>query len=249
MGTGSAGGGGGGSGGGGGGGGSRARGLVSYSFQDGIASGTEITQHDIRQEISNLLRERASAVFLKKQFSSALVAGIYRHLMDLALARAADDPLDHLARSLQVDPGPGFLVRLADAIVSADAGTESDQRIRETARVCLDDFLVLATGNDLDIYTSATQQQVRQHLDRAVLESTLGHFLASLIVRVAERQEIERLSASAQVQLQDDAQRRADHAIARYQQRFSAGDQPARYRDFFEHAQADPDWLLREISS
>ncbi|GAA3077405.1 hypothetical protein GCM10017600_07790 [Streptosporangium carneum] len=243
MGTGSL--GGGGSGGSGGGGGSGRAGLVSYRFCGGSMSNAKISQNDIRKEISDLLSRRASAAFLKKQFTSPIVANIYKHLMNLALARTTADPLDRLTEGLQVDSTPGFLVRLANEIVSADASSEPDRRVRETARVCLEDFLILATGNDLDLYTSGTRQEAAQRLKSSVLENTLGNFLASLIVRVVEREEIERLSAEAVLQLQEDAQRRANMAIDSFKSKFPA----YKYRDFFKYVQQEPAWLLREISS
>jgi hypothetical protein len=177
MGTGSAGGGGGGGSGFGGGPG-LAR-LGSYTFRRGNATERTLSQAAIRREISGLVARRATTEYLRKQFTSPLLASVYEHLMDLAVGRNDGDPLERLRGNLQVDPGPGFLLRLADTITSRNAELEPDRRVRETVRVCLEDFLILAIGNDPDVYTSATHYEVLQRLDRSVLDRTLGYFLVA----------------------------------------------------------------------
>jgi hypothetical protein len=190
---------------------------------------------------------RATTEYLRKQFTSPLLASVYEHLMDLAVGRNDEDPLERLRGNLQVDPGPGFLLRLADTITSRNAELEPDRRVRETVRVCLEDFLIQAIGNDPDVYTSATHYEVLQRLDRSVLDRTLGYFLGSLISRVVER-ETERLPIEASIRLQAEAQRRADQAIASFERRFVARQQ-ARHRDFFAMVRKEPAWFLKEIAS
>lgn len=243
MGTGSAGGGSGG-----GGGGSGASGFGNYRFDGATVTKNTPSQGAISEEITALLSNRSISAYLRRQFTSPLVASVYGYLVDIADHRNDTDPLECLPPGLQVDPGPGFLVRLSDALAGSGAESEPDGSVRGTVRMCLEDFLIHAIGDNPELYTSATRQVALEHLDRSVLGSTLGHFLTSLIVRVLERESPESLPGEVEIRLHAEAQRRADQAIDRFEREFVA-QQRGRHQDFFAIVASQPSWFLKGIAS
>jgi hypothetical protein len=245
MGTGTA--GGAGSGAGRGGGGGRTSRFGSYRFTGTSAVETTPSEEVLQQEISTLLRGRAISDYLKKQFGSPLTTAVYQRLMDIADARDAEDPFGHLTSESPIDPGPGFLMRLAAAITAGNAGLEPDRRVRETMRICVEDFLLLATGDDPDVYISGTRREALERLDRPLLGSTLGYFLGSLITHVVEREAAESLPSAVKTRLRDDARRRGDRAIESFKERF-IDKRGLRYRDFFDVVRDQPAWFINEIA-
>ena len=245
MGTGSA---GGGSGGGWSGGGPGTSGFGNYQFDGDTVTKNTPSQAGIRDEITALLSSRSISAYLRRQFTSPLVASVYGYLIDVAEHRTDADPLECLPPGFQVDPGPGFLVRLADALAGAGAESEPDGSVRGTVRMCLEDFLIHAIGDNPELYTSATRREALEHLDRSVLGRTLGYFLTGLIIRLLERESPESLPAEVEIRLHAEAQRRADQAIGRFEKEFVAM-QRGRHRDFFAIVASQPSWFLKEIAS
>jgi hypothetical protein len=241
------GGGGGGSGsggsGGGGGGGESQRG---YKFKDqelvSQAQSAGAIAASIAQIFGSLSRDAKS--YEIKQFCSPLIVNVFEALFRFPIAM--QDRSWKIAGDLfNVDDRPGCLVRWVDKLIASIP--EPDRRIRETARVCLEDFLVTALRNDTDLYFQGSGAQIISALDPNVFKRTANRFLGWLIFRVLER-ERERVPAVKEAALRQAGQNLADSVVGAFEQKFHGKNQVT-YRQLFRVFSENSDWLRERLRS
>lgn len=258
MGSGSYGGGGGGSGGGSGGGigaggtgrnGGRAGAVVGmrgYSFRDGRTTAIETSgaraQEAVRNAFAKLSRD--SQKYLLAQFCSPMLRQVFEQVFLLPAPVFRDRRWDLVARQFTIGSGRGCLREWVEHVIAEAAGSEPNPRVRETIRMCLEDFLVTALGNDIDAYLSGDGSSVVRKLDERVFKSTSGHFLGALLWRVLER-ELERLPETSETQLRQASQKLADKVVGEFERRFKTGQ--VTHRQLFRVLQDNRDWLLEEL--
>ncbi|MDT5355267.1 MAG: hypothetical protein QOJ56_3799, partial [Mycobacterium sp.] len=164
-----------------------------------------------------------------------------------------------LAAASGIDPGPGFLIRLMEHLADSWRITEPDQRLRDTARETLEEFILRAIGDNTAVYIQGNYSEVAAHIDRDVTKSTSGHFIGALLRRLISR-ERERLPHQPAELLDRAAQQRADELIdALAAAQLAADASPEQRREFFESIlsrmsqQADDvggiEWCLRKLGS
>jgi GGDEF domain-containing protein len=247
MGSGSYGGGGGGAASRGGGGGGFFGGARGYHFDGGIAVAGVTSQNKIEKGARECLTRlsRNSKDYLVSQFCSPMIRGIFEHLLLLPAPIFQSRTWDNFAKRYGVGNGPGCLVEWADRVATKVEGEEPNAKVRETARVSLDDFLVTALDNDFDIYLQGNGEAIVSQLNPEIFKSASGYFIGKLVWRVLER-EGERLPESEEVQLQEVAQRIADRLVEQFEHKFYARDQVT-HRDIFRVFGENQEWLVQEL--
>lgn len=249
VGTGSFGGGGGGGFGGGGSGGSGGYGGGSggYCFKDGNYVPAVAKPATVKREVQKTLRRlsKYSHGYLDGQFGSPLVRSIYEEVFSFRRSTYSEDPCGALAEEYGIQDGPGFLLRWVDALMEKYQDLESDIKVQGTARTCLEDFLVKALGDNLDLYLTGTCSETLARLDPKIFRSTSGYFLGNLVWRVLER-ECERQQPEVEVQIRRESQVLADRVIASFEERFLRKGSTG-YRDLFRVIQENPDWFRKEL--
>lgn len=242
MGSGSGGGGGGGSGGGGGGG--SWGGSGGYRWQDGKIKSDVTPQSRAEREAKKILRKLPKD-YLMKQFGSPMIDSIYEELFELSVHVFQNRSWQGVTERYGIAGGGGCLNDWAGTMISRARESEPNQKVRETALLCLDDFLVLALNNDIDLYVSGSSADVLGRLKQSVFKKTSNNFLGAMIWRVLEREK-EKLQTSAEVQLRVVAQNIANRCISAFESKFHAKSQIT-YRDLFRVIQDNPAWFLEEL--
>lgn len=245
MGSGSYGGGGGGLGGSGGSGAASGSGRSrGYKFEDqklvSQAQSADAIAKDVAKIFESLSRDAKS--YEIRQFCSTLIVHVFEALFRFPVA-IQDRSWSIVGDLLGVDDKAGCLARWVDGLIASVP--ESDRRIRETARVCLEDFLITALRNKIDLYFRGTGPQIIAALDPSVFNHTANRFLGWLIFRVVER-ERERMPALKEPALRQAARNLADGVVDAFKQKFHAKDQVT-YRQLFRVFSENPDWLRQQL--
>lgn len=240
MGTGSFGGGGGG----GGGGGSQLSG--GYHSENGRLVPTtaprDRVEKDVRKVFSKLPKE-----YLLQFFASPMVNEAYGRLFDLSFQVFVNHSWTNIAERYGITGKAGCLSDWGNAVIAETQTLDSNQKVRETVQVCLEDFLLRALDNDLDLFLHGSSDDIMSHLNQKVFNSTSGHFLGTLIWRVLERQS-ERLPENAETQLREVAQIIADRSIRQFEGKFrSDAANRIGYQQLFNVVSDNAEWFLRGL--
>lgn len=197
--------------------------------------------------VSKELSRRATTQHFEQQFTNPLLVAVYDDLSLIARQNYFGDPTSDLFAHLQVDPGGGFMPRLAHAIVDAQSPLLNDRRAREIATSSVEGVFCRLIHDDLDKFLVATRVEIADSYDPIAGSSLLGYFLSDLIYRVIVREVLEHLPPEATHLLQGETRRRADRVIDAYRAMGTANSEP-RYRDFFRYVSSHPQWMLKEIA-
>jgi hypothetical protein len=104
--------------------------------------------------------------YLATQFCSPMVRALYEQLFELSIQVFQNRSWEGIARRYGVNGDTGCLVQWVSAIIAQFQELEPNQNIRDTARVCLEDFLMFAMGNDVDLYVSGSSEDILTHVTR-----------------------------------------------------------------------------------
>lgn len=156
-----------------------------------------------------------------------------------------ENPCDMLAKQHNISASSGFLFRLVTALMDKHKGLISSIKAQEMARECIEDFLIRALDNNLELYLYGTCEQVLEKLNRQLFNDTSRYFLGNMIWRVLER-EFERHPPEVQTQIQKESQNLADQVIRSFERKF-IGRENIHYRDLFRIIHKDIDWFREEL--
>jgi hypothetical protein len=150
-----------------------------------------------------------------------------------------------LSREYMIDEGARFLKRWVDEIMAKYQQLEPNSNVRDLVRIYLEDFLIRAVDNDIDLYLEGTCVQVLAKLERSVFSSTSGYFLGNMVWRVLEG-EYEKQQTQVEVQIRQQSQILADQLIHSFEERFLEKNKVT-YRDFFRIVQENIGWFVEEL--
>lgn len=231
--------------GGGGGGGS---GMMSsrggYRFENGQLTGDEQAQGAIQAEMKQIFN-RLSREYLLQYFASSMFRAIYEELFILSVQVFQNQSWQSITEACGIDDGPGCLQKWVELQIRRFEEREPNQKVRDTARACLEDFVFQALGNNIDLYIEGTGPQIIENLQQEVFNNTSGHFLSFLVWRVLEREK-ERLPEQTESQWHECAQVIAERVTRSYERKYYAREQRT-WRQLFEVIAGQEDWLLQEV--
>jgi hypothetical protein len=185
--------------------------------------------------------------YLEKQFCNPILRSVYEQLFRLSVEIFQNKSWDGVSKYYGVPDGPGCLMRWSNAVIDRCRKDEPNRKAQEIARICLDDFLILALDKDYDLFISGSSKQILSKLNQKVFGSTSGYFLGLLIWRIMER-ERERLPASTEIRLREASQVRADRIINKFTRDFKDKEQTT-YRDLFRVICENLSWFITEMRS
>ena len=242
MGSGSYGGGGGGGGGTGGTGGNAAG--PGYRFKAGKLFSRKKARSTLEKEVHQTIRKLPKE-YLMNYFASSLLRGVYEQLFQLSVEIFQNKSWKGVAKNYGVGSGEGCLTDWVDAVVKTFQTSEPNQKVRETVRICLEDFLTRALGNDPDLLLYGSSADVLKKLDQKTFNSTSAFFLGNVIWRLIER---ERESEPTEVEhnLWGVAEDKANQIVDSFSRKFRGKEQTT-YRDLFKIIQQNNDWFLQEL--
>lgn len=229
---------------GGGGGGLGFSGGGGYRFEKGKITGVAQAQTQVQAEVKQIL-SKLSKEYLHHYFSSPMLRSIYEQLFILSVHVFQNQTWQGVKDEYGVDDGPGCLSQWVDALILKGEEQEPNQKVSETVRMCLDDFLIRALNNDLDMYLNGTGDQIIQNMKQEVFNNISGHFLSGLVWRVLQRDK-ERLNTESEAQLQDAAHTIAGRIIGSYERKFYAKKQNT-WRDLFKVIDQNKEWFVKEL--
>lgn len=219
-------------------------GIGAYRFKNGQFISATVSSDTAKKEIQRKLRGLPTE-YIKNQFGSPLVRSSYEEIFKLSRCINDENPCEVLSREYMIDEGERFLFRWVDKIMASYQQHEPNSNVRDLVRICLEDFLVRALDNDIDLYLNGTCVQVLAKLNRSVFRSTSGHFLGNMVWRVLER-EYEKQQPQVQVQIQQQSQILANQVIHSFEERFLKKKQVT-HRDFFRIVQENIGWFVEEL--
>jgi len=185
--------------------------------------------------------------YLEAQFCSPLLRAVFEELFRLSVEVFQNHSWEGVARDFGISDGPGCLAEWVAAVLARHGAEETNEKIRQVALICLEDFAIKALGDDPDLYLSAPAPEVLARLDRKVFDSTSAHFLATLIWRILERED-EALPAALETRVSEVATQVADRVVAGFEAKFYGKGQTT-HRDFFRIACENFPWFLKELRS
>lgn len=166
-------------------GGERMGGVGHYTFApDGVSSTVDSDRLDF--DVRHILASRVRREYFRRQLCSATLEVSFKLGIELCEDTCA------VAERFEVPDGPGVLPAVVEAVAAEGRAVEPDQRLRDVARNVLEDFLMLAVGDDLDVYLTGDCRQVQAALRDEIAEQAPAQYLGRLLWRLLER-EIERL--------------------------------------------------------
>jgi hypothetical protein len=173
---------------------------------------------------------------------------VYEDLSAFADCLKSPDPAQALRDRFNLADGPGLLPRFADMICPENNPSERDDRVTDTVRRCLDDFLIDAVKNDLIAFSTGDLEAVRPALDDLMFRRLSGHFLGRLIWQVAIRDIAERKQTEeASRQIKTASFALGDRIIAEAEQNlFGKDKQPPQHRQLFDVVRDHWDWFRQE---
>jgi hypothetical protein len=220
--------------------------MRGYSFRSGRPTSAEVSAAKARDAVRSAFAKlsRDARKYVLAQFCSPMVRRVFEQVFLLAAPVFQDRRWDLVADHFNVGRGRGCLREWVEHVIGEAAAEEPSLKVRETIRMCLEDFLVTALGNDIDTYLSGDGNAVVQRLDKKVFDSASGYFLGALIWRVLER-EIERLPETSEAQLRNASQRLADQIVGEFEHKFKSGQ--VTHRQIFRVLQDNQEWLVEEL--
>jgi hypothetical protein len=233
---------GGGGGSGGGGGGAR---LGGYRFKFGKLISRVPQRSETEKTLRNLRRRKLPRDYVLKMFGSPMVRALYEELFEFSVHIFQNRSWSGIASRYGVPAGRGCLLAWINKVVRQAGESEPNSKISDTARLALEDFLVAALGNNLDLYTSGSDKDVLNALDKKKFDSTSAYFLGFLIRRTLER-ELETAVAVAEQQVRPIAQNVANEIVRNFENKFHAKGQTT-HRDLFRIIQEQPGWFLKQF--
>ena len=108
-------------------------------------------------------------------------------------------------------------------------------------RLAVESYVEFAVLREPDLYVSGTPEAVRNETNRAALGDALRELLTR-IIQFALEQESDRMGRDVRTATRDEARRRAEQVIARFDSR------GADRLEFFRIAREDPSWLREELA-
>lgn len=183
--------------------------------------------------------------YLRKQFGSPLVGRIFRELCSFDQSMDPANPCESLASEYGIEVGQGFLVQWINRLMDAFQHEELNSKMRATARMTAEDFLISALGDDLELYVLGTCQETVPRLDRRIFDRTSEYFLGHMIWRVIER-EYERQPVDVQERMKEECRGLAERIVEDFEGRFvEAGE--ATDCDLFDVIQEQMDWFVQKL--
>jgi hypothetical protein len=200
----------------------------------------EVARVDITEALRKIPRP-----YLQRQFGNPVIRRFYKDLCTFPEWLDVDDPCQALSEEYGIDDGEGFLVRWVSALMDAYAAEETNVKMRETARMSAEDFLIRALGDNLDLYVKGTCAEVLPELDRRIFDKASESFLGYMILRVLER-EYERQPLQLQEQMKQDCDRLADQIVDDFETRYLEQVGLSRC-DLFDTVAGKMDWFVKKL--
>ena len=198
----------------------------------------DVLEPQVRAIFRSLPREYVLA-YLK----SPLVQSLYKALFRLNVALRQNHSWDYVEHTYGITPERGCLQRLAGALLSQHGVVEPNEKVRQTAAVCLNEFLVRAVGNDTNLLLRGTAREVISGLSGAAFDSTSAIFLTTLLTGILSR-ERERIPKASEFKLKSICEGMANRIVANYAaERRERGE--VRYRELLEVVANAPDVFIR----
>jgi hypothetical protein len=151
--------------------------------------GDDVSIKDVKTSIQKTFR-RLPKEYIDGQFGNPLIVASYDELLSLSRHMASDDPVGSLSEAYGIQDKPGFLHQWVSQIFTQHEAIEPNAKFRETARVCIEDFLIGTVGDDIDTYLQGTGTEAAEKIDLTKLkpDNILPTLLAILIWRILERE-------------------------------------------------------------
>ena len=188
-----------------------------YRFEGGKFKGAAKPRDEVLEKVRKVL-QRIDRSYLESHLTSPLLRSAYEQLFRLRIEIVQSRSWDGLAN--EVGSGPGCLAAWVEQLM--DAAEEHDPQVRDLVRMCVEDFLITALGDDPMTYLQGDGRAIVQAADPNVFERTSNHFLGKLIWRLLER-ESQALTDEEIVGLRVVAQDLADRTIAAFERQVSRG--------------------------
>jgi hypothetical protein len=193
--------------------------------------------------------QKSSLAYFERQFRGPLARKVYEGLFAFADCLKAPNAAQALLERLNLADGPALLPRFADTLCPESDPSERDERVTDTVRRCLDDFLLTAVNNNLIAFSTGDLQAVRNALADEMFRRRSGHFLGRLIWQVAIRDIVERTQTEeASQQIKTASFALGDRIIAAAEQNlFGKDKQPPQHRQLFDVLSEHWDWFRQEV--
>lgn len=234
-----------GGGGGGGGGGSWSSRGGGYSFQGGRSVETAASAEIINKGIQEVFKTSSIREYIEKQFESPFLISIYEELFLLSVHLFQNHSWEGITETYGINDDQGCLMRWVNSICELREESEPNQKFRETARECLEDFLIEALDSDAETYFYGNSQQVMAQLDPNYFNRASNHFLGLLLWRIVERHS-EKSTIEDETRLKDATQRIANNIISSFEKKFYAKNQTT-YRHLLQVISANKDWFIKQL--
>ena len=241
---GSGGGGGGGSGGGGGGSGSGGGGggFGGYRYKNGQLVTTTPNTEKMRKTVSWIFK-KLSREYLIEQFANPSLKSVYEQLFLLHVDLLQNKSWSGIQKRYGVDPSPGCLSRLAAALLNREPA--ADPTIEKHLGLALEDFLMLAVGDDPASLIRYSGDQVVKKADPKVLGRLSNEFFGEYVYQVL-RSEPSVIPPDSEIQLRDVASDVADEIIGKFEGKFKDKGQIT-YRHLVQTIIESQDWFIKAI--
>jgi hypothetical protein len=219
-------------------------GPVTFDEDGNLHFPDQLDEHVVDVALVHILK-RIPREYLEMQFCNQLVRSAYEQLFRLSVEIFQNKSWAGVAKYYGVAEGAECLRRWSSAVIAKYQAEEQNRKAQEVARVCLDDFLMLALDNDYDLFLSGSCNEVLRALNRKIFDSTSGYFLGLMIWRIVER-EREGHPERIETYLRKSSQRRADKIIRSFEYKFKDRNQTT-YRHLFRVICENFDWFLGEL--
>jgi hypothetical protein len=247
MGSGSAGGGGGGTG------GATSGGGPGYGGYE--VDGNRIVVRGVSKEDRNkalaLVLKKFRPEYIREQFVTSSAREIHHELAFLSVDLRLNRQWKQITERLGVDGGSGCLPKLAAELMRRHETADRNQKSRAFVRLALENFLVRMVGDDSEVFTSGTAEEVVQHLKPDVFRQLANYFLGDLLYEVIRGEE-KALPPEIKDGLRGEVQDRARHIVDDFMDKF--GNRPlgedirqASYGNLFDGIARKEDWFLSQL--
>lgn len=225
-------------------------GAGSYEWRDNKLVDSAVDLERVKQELKDTISRLLSgnSAYFDVLFKSNIMSQTYQSLFTLNREvfhsnKSTIEAAQSLGASYGLNPtDEGFLKLWANSVVNATTEDMVDQRLISTVRETIDDFLIMALGDNPGVYLSSKAEDVVQQLDRKVFRSTSANFLKIVLSRLVRR-EFERKRPEATAHISTVTEAIANDMITSYQNKFTG----AGYENLFEIIREQPDWFRDQL--
>ncbi|KAB2903603.1 MAG: hypothetical protein F9K27_12400 [Anaerolineae bacterium] len=185
--------------------------------------------------------------YFVSMFTAPLVQGAFEGLFEL----------NHISRNVQIDltsgalaefsqkynillETPGFLRLWVKSIIARF--TITDIRIQSAVSETLDEFVLSALGNDIELYLNGTASEVLSKMDRKMFESASAYFLKYYMSRIIRR-ELARPAPEIAQYISEACEIVANELVDKYKSLYPNDG----YSKLFTKIAETPDWFLTAI--